>query len=198
MIGEVASAEPVVESRQRILDAALSLMSEHGVTGTSMRMLAGASDLNVATLYHYFPSKADLLRAVIAERGYLQRLRTDHPPAELRDDADPAVRLREFVAWLWREVLREETVWRLLIGESLRGNASARAEAMGLVDGIGVAIAGWVGEVVPELDERSEHVARLIRATLFNLIVEHLAVGPDDARAQARIHDLVDIVLPPS
>ena len=52
-------------TRARILDAALSLMSEHGVAGTSMRMLAGECGLNVATLYHHFPSKADLLRAVL-------------------------------------------------------------------------------------------------------------------------------------
>ena len=49
------------EQRGRILDAALALMSESGSAGASMRQLAAACGLNVATLYHYFPSKADLL-----------------------------------------------------------------------------------------------------------------------------------------
>ncbi len=36
-----------------------------------MRDLAAATGLNVASLYHYFPSKQDLLVAVLAERGFL-------------------------------------------------------------------------------------------------------------------------------
>jgi AcrR family transcriptional regulator len=184
-------------SRQRILDAALSLMSEHGVAGTSMRQLAGACDLNVATLYHHFPSKSDLLGAVLAERGYLERMRTEAPPPELRRGADPRRRLARLVSWLWAASQDEEAVWRLLIGESLRGDATARAEAMALVDGIDVAVAGWVADLVPEVEDRAEQVARLIRAAIFSLIVEHLALGPDERRAQARVDDLVDaIVLP--
>ena len=53
--------------RSRILDAALVLVSELGAAGTSMRRLAAACGLNVATIYHYFPSKADLLRALVEE-----------------------------------------------------------------------------------------------------------------------------------
>jgi AcrR family transcriptional regulator len=185
-------------SRQRILDAALALMSEHGVAGTSMRMLAGAADLNVATLYHHFGSKEELLRAVLAERGYLERLRTDSPPAAVTGRGrPPAARLEKLVRWLWMASCEEEVVWRLLVGESLRGNASARAEAMALVDGVDVAIAARVGDLLPELADRAEQVGRLVRAMLFSLIVEHLALGPDDDRASARIRDLVDVVLPP-
>ena len=185
-------------SRQRILDAALSLMSEHGVAGTSMRMLAGAADLNVATLYHHFGSKEELLHAVLAERGYLERLRTELPPPPVMGrDREPAARLEKLVRWLWRASCEEEVVWRLLVGESLRGNAAARAEAMALVDGVDAAIAVWLEDLLPELAERTVQVARLVRGMLFSLIVEHLALGPDDDRANARIRDLVEVVLPP-
>jgi len=186
--------DAATDSRQRILDAALTLMSGHGVAGTSMRQLAGACDLNVATLYHYFPSKSDLLQAVIGERGYLERMRTEAPPAELRRGADPRRRLARFVTWLWTASQQEEDVWRLLIGESLRGDAVARAEALALVDGIDAAIGLWVADVVPELAERAEQVGRLIRALLFSFIVEHLALGPDESRAKARVQDFVDAV----
>jgi AcrR family transcriptional regulator len=182
------------DSRRRILDAALELMSEHGVTGTSMRRLAGACDLNVATLYHYFPSKSHLLGAVVAEQGYLGRMRTDAPPPELGRGRQPRPRLAALVTWLWDASLQEEAVWRLLIGESLRGDATARAEAMALVDAIDIAVAGWVADVVPEVADRAARVARLIRAAIFSLIVEHLALGPDEGRARARIRDLVDAI----
>ena len=58
-------------TRRRILKIALTLMSQRGVDGTSMRDLASAVDLNVASLYHYFPSKRDLLEAVLVEQGVL-------------------------------------------------------------------------------------------------------------------------------
>ena len=57
-------------TRRRILDIALALMAQRGVDGTSMRDLASAAGLNVASLYHYFPSKRDLLESVLVEQGF--------------------------------------------------------------------------------------------------------------------------------
>jgi AcrR family transcriptional regulator len=183
-------------TRQRILDAALVLMSEHGASGTSMRQLAVACDLNVATLYHHFPSKSDLFRAVVAEQGYLERMGTDEPPPELADLASPGARLSGLVSWLWGEVVAEEAVWRLLIGEAMRGDATARDEARVLVEGMDLALAGWVAQLVPEVADRAEPVARLVRATLFNLMVGHLALGPDPERASSDINGLVKALHP--
>ena len=84
--------------RTRILDAALGLVSELGSAGMSMRRLAAACGLNVATIYHYFPSKAALLRALVAEQRYGERLAVDEPPA---DPALPArARFGAFLAWV--------------------------------------------------------------------------------------------------
>jgi AcrR family transcriptional regulator len=58
--------------RQHILTVALSLMAQQGVDGTSMRNLATAAGLNVASLYHYFPSKRELLVAVLEEQGFVE------------------------------------------------------------------------------------------------------------------------------
>jgi AcrR family transcriptional regulator len=46
-----------------------------------MRDLASAAGLNVASLYHYFPSKRELLEAVLIERGYLPEWATGTRPA---------------------------------------------------------------------------------------------------------------------
>src|SRR5262245_48717054 len=72
---------PAGPQRARILATALTLMSAQGFAGTSMRNLATACELNVATLYHYFPSKADLLRALVKERAYPDRF-TGTPPVD--------------------------------------------------------------------------------------------------------------------
>ena len=59
---------PVIDKGDRILDAALVLMAARGAAGTSMRQVATACNRNVATIYHYFPSKAFLLRSILEER----------------------------------------------------------------------------------------------------------------------------------
>jgi AcrR family transcriptional regulator len=51
--------------RQEILDAALDLFAGGGFQGTSVRDIARAVGVNEATLYHYFPSKAAILDAML-------------------------------------------------------------------------------------------------------------------------------------
>ena len=45
----------------RILDAALQAFAEHGYHGTTTRELAQRSGLSVPGVYHYYPSKQDIL-----------------------------------------------------------------------------------------------------------------------------------------
>ena len=45
----------------RILEAALQAFSEHGYHGTTTRDLAQRSGLSVPGVYHYYPSKQDIL-----------------------------------------------------------------------------------------------------------------------------------------
>ncbi len=54
-----------MDRRQAILDAALDAFAERGFKGSSVREIARAVGVNEATLYHYFPSKAAILDALI-------------------------------------------------------------------------------------------------------------------------------------
>jgi AcrR family transcriptional regulator len=54
-----------VDTRARILEVALELVSERGFAGTSIRGLAERLDLTVAAIYYYFRSKDDLLDALV-------------------------------------------------------------------------------------------------------------------------------------
>jgi AcrR family transcriptional regulator len=51
--------------REEVLDAALELISEHGVAGASLRMLARKLGMSQPSLYHYFPSKDALVAEII-------------------------------------------------------------------------------------------------------------------------------------
>ncbi len=53
-------------TNQRILDAAQHLMQAQGYTGLSFAGVATAVGLRKASIFHHFPTKEDLARAVVA------------------------------------------------------------------------------------------------------------------------------------
>jgi AcrR family transcriptional regulator len=65
----VTNSEPI-SSRDAVLEAAQSLISEHGYAGLSMRELAKQSGLAKATIYHHFQDKRDVYFRVL-ERDIL-------------------------------------------------------------------------------------------------------------------------------
>ncbi|HEX6420126.1 MAG TPA: helix-turn-helix domain-containing protein [Acidimicrobiales bacterium] len=188
------AAPPEAEPRARILAAALTLVSELGAAGTSMRRLAAACGLNVATIYHYFPSKADLLRALIEEQRYGERLAAEDPP--LARALGPHERFHRFFGWVASRTLAEETVLRLLVGEGLHGNDVARQSARGLLEALDAALTSWLAAGFPELGAGTPPpvAARLTRRALLALVVEHLATGRADAAEHAR--DLAAALFP--
>ena len=46
--------------RERILDAAIEVIAEHGVAGTTHRLIAAAADVPLGSLTYHFASLADL------------------------------------------------------------------------------------------------------------------------------------------
>jgi AcrR family transcriptional regulator len=63
---EVSSGE---RSRAAILDAALSLLSQHGYAGMAISALSRTSGLPASSIYYHFQSKNGVLAAVL-ERGF--------------------------------------------------------------------------------------------------------------------------------
>lgn len=51
-------------AQARVLDAALTLFSEHGVSGTSLQMIADAIGVTKAAVYHQFQAKEDIVFAI--------------------------------------------------------------------------------------------------------------------------------------
>jgi len=58
-------AEQARATRQGILDTAGRLFSEHGYEGASLQDIADEMGLTKAAVYYHFPSKADILRAIV-------------------------------------------------------------------------------------------------------------------------------------
>jgi AcrR family transcriptional regulator len=103
-----------LDTRDRILDAALDLFSEHGFDGTTLQQIADRVGLTKAALYHHFRSKDDLLEALVMPAiveldglldGYEASLGTRAGNRGfVRDYLEHLLRHRRLVAYIFRDV----------------------------------------------------------------------------------------------
>lgn len=79
---------------EAVIAAAVTVMARHGYHGASIRDIAKAAHLSTAALYHYFPSKHDILVAFLvrATDRHYERL-----VSAAEHGADPAERLAAVV-----------------------------------------------------------------------------------------------------
>ena len=81
-------ARPRSDIRLRLVAAARARFLAHGVDGASLRDIARDAGTNIGMIYYYFPTKDDLLLAVLEERyavlveDFIVALGPDVPPAE--------------------------------------------------------------------------------------------------------------------
>ncbi len=162
-------------------------MSQHGVDGTSMRDLAAATGLNVASLYHYFPSKRELLVAVLEEHGFVDNLAAASPPALAQD---PASGLADLLTDFLLSMLEVEDFVRLMLGEVMRGDETAHAVGIDLFAATQTSLERWLDEAQPSLCEPASRpaMARMLRAMVVGVFMEHVAgVLSDDGSDPADV-----------
>lgn len=75
-------------ARERVLEAALELFSDHGVSGTSLQMIADRLGVTKAAVYYQFHSKDDIALAVVKpvfdDIEHLLRIADTLPTTETR------------------------------------------------------------------------------------------------------------------
>ncbi|MGW4461494.1 TetR/AcrR family transcriptional regulator [Micromonospora sp. NPDC004704] len=117
-------------NRTRILDAAEAVFSEQGTTA-STEEVASRAGVAIGTVFRHFPTKIDLLRAIMKE--LLQRLTDD--VRSLNSDGDPGTGLFTFFTRMVAESAAKRTVVQLLadagIGVDLGDSVRALQEAVG-------------------------------------------------------------------
>src|SRR5688572_18883204 len=132
--------KPPHETRTRILDAAEELFMQHGIEGTSMRLLTAKAAVNLAAVNYHFGSKHALVEAVFRRRldpintariAELDKLEADaagraiSPEAIIRAFLAPSLRLiedtrsggRNFSRLLGRTYTEPSKPVRQLIGQ---------------------------------------------------------------------------------
>jgi AcrR family transcriptional regulator len=164
----------VPSQRDRILQAALALMAREGAHGTSMRAVAAACGLNVATLYHYFPSKRDLLQAAIAHRRAVD---LDPPSSPFPEGLAGTVeeRLGALLDHLFVGMTADEDLWRALLADAIHGDDDVLQPLLETANAFEHALGQWLGDLCADAPAlRDPLVVRAIRNSVIGVLVEHL------------------------
>lgn len=118
-------------SRERVHRAAVKLFATKGFHGTGIRHLAEAAQLSSASLYHYMPTKEQLLAEIM--RDSLQSL-LDAAHATLDGVDDPAERLDRLVVLHVTRHAREPQRTRVVDNEVDALSAASRRGVVGIRD----------------------------------------------------------------
>lgn len=184
--------DAALTTRERILHVALDLTSRQGSDGTSMRELADACGVNVAALYYHFPSKAELLRAVIEERDYgAMMAEVEVPAAGTGPDAQ---RLHRLMLTIWEGIRGEAPVWRLLLAESCHYNADAEEVARTLVASFEDVASTWLTEEFADLAVPVPVAARLLADFLFANLARVAIGGVTDTAISRNAAELAEVI----
>lgn len=107
--------------RQQIIDSARELFIENGFAGSSMDAVVAHAKVSKQTAYRYFPSKTDLLKAVLTSEIEVSGIFAGPPPPlQTRDDLRTA--LIGIARAITNEILqpRRLAIIRLILGEAFR------------------------------------------------------------------------------
>jgi AcrR family transcriptional regulator len=161
------------DQRTRILDATLGLMARDGSRGTSMRAVAQAIGCNVATLYHYFPSKRDLCQAAIAHRLAASSAFAHPFPEGLAGTVEQ--RLGALLDDFFANMTAQADLWRVLLAEAIYGDDDVLQPLLDTSALFEAALADWIRTLIPEAPALHQpEVVRTLRHALYGVMVEYL------------------------
>jgi len=165
---------------QRILDVAQRLMQAHGCHGVSYAAVATAVGLRKASVFHHFPTKEALARAVVAR--YRATVRDGMAAIDQATD-DPSDKLARY-AGLYRALLRRGEhmcLCGLLAAEATTLPESVRGEVCGYF----VEHEAWLGDVLA-----TGRAAGLLRGDGSAVdAAQRLLAGVEGALLVAQAHD---------
>jgi AcrR family transcriptional regulator len=120
--------------REQILKTALKLFAAQGFDATSTRQIAREVGIAEGLIFHYFPTKASLLAAILEDRMEGRRAFRRELRPLLEDAADkPAPEVLRSVASGWLATLRRDEEIVVVLFTTAQVNPEVRAAWQGLI-----------------------------------------------------------------
>ncbi len=181
--------------RRQIVEAALELFARHGYAATTTKAIAQQVGVTEGLIFHYFPTKAELLRAAVRERrsfvGEVQALLVEAGDAPARDV------LRHIVMG-WVEAIRhQQSLVTVLLVESQANEELGRA-FRAVVGELVAAMSGYLqarvaaGELREDLPTTSSAMMFFSSLMVFFLTHRHLDEAAWHDRATAFTREMLD------
>lgn len=182
-----------LESRQRIIEAALAIATERGYDGTTVALVTERAGVPASSIYWQFKNKDELLAEAL-DFSY-RRWRSEGPtwqPANYT--GTPGERIRTRLGYSIASVKQELTYWRLGLTLALLrrpGGIAAQERFTSVRAETRKTIEAWWTEVDPEAGRRNRPLMRTLTGVYLALVdgmfVNHRADPEDDLELLERV-----------
>ncbi len=155
-------------TRDYILEQAVSLFASHGYSGVSMRDLSSAVGISSAAFYHHFPDKDSLYLEVM---NYAFANKAAGIVSALEVDSDPLVRLESFIN-SFTILMSSDPDFRVLVQRELLDDDETRLElvAKEVFSGPFQAVSSLAEELSPGCDPH------MLAVSMVGLVLFHLEI----------------------
>jgi len=120
--------------REQILETALGLFAVQGFDATSTRQIAKEAGIAEGLIFHYFPTKASLLTAILGDRLEGRRaFRSELRPLLEGAGGKSAAEVLRAVASGWLATLRRDEEFVVVLFATAQTNPEVRAAWQGLI-----------------------------------------------------------------
>ena len=127
-----------MSTKERILDAALTLFAENGYNGTSVEQIAKAVGIKAPSLYKHYKGKEDILNALIgsAEVRYDEMFGSERNIGKIPESREEFIRMTMGrISFTMRDpVIRKARMF--LVQEQFRNKRTSEVTTMHQLDGI--------------------------------------------------------------
>jgi AcrR family transcriptional regulator len=188
--------------REQILKTALKLFAERGFDATSTRQIAKEVGVAEGLIFHYFPTKASLLTAILEDRLEGRRaFRRDLRP--LLEDAagKPASEVLRSVASGWLATLRRDEEIVVVLFTAAQVNPEVRAAWQGLIREGTELLTGYLaarveaGELRKDLPLETAGTMFVSSLMIFFLTRRHLPEPEWRKQSEAHARELLSVWL---
>ena len=186
------------DTREKLLEATLELISEKGYLGTSTREIAGMAGVSELTLFRHFGKKEKLFEEVLKSRTFLPRL--IHLLEEVKEM--PCREALETIGIRYVETLKERRrMIKIILSELTTYPEKVRRAHMRFVREMEKAVEGYMDGLKAEGNTRefdSAAAARIFLRTLFaHFIVEGIIRDRELSKAEVSmaVKEFVDIFI---
>ncbi|WP_304170194.1 TetR/AcrR family transcriptional regulator [Phenylobacterium aquaticum] len=186
-----SQAERTAAMRARLIDAAVACLNRLGYSATTLATIAEAAGVSRGGMLHQFPSKVDLMLAVVAfASGYDER---PQAPRALNDDGDKRAQFIAQTDNVWRAQTTPAVMAKLEIMVAARSDPQLAAQLPAMFNAIEARrrtfMVAFAREIGVEDSDAVESMVTLHMAAMRGLSIEMLLT--DDPARIERAYDLL-------